>query len=418
MQKKSLQILISLFRKIDLYLLTHYPVLWSVKIHYTILIGGAFSLITGLIAFFFPISISSNLPQTEFFLGAICIYILVSIFYWVYLQSLFSLDKNYGFKSRFYEYYHTYIFFIAIIILFSPMSSIIIMDFRISSLVDDEQRLKIENNYRGNIFVKSDSRIRSSYELLYQFIDNDNELNANINVEYFNVLYDLNKVYGDRKLYNSPHDLEQSYTLGIDKKNNEFLNYITVFKHNLYRLENAIDRIKSLTSNITATLIFIMCLSSVLIVFTSTFQYFGLGLVRLGILVSCLGVAVFGGVFTFIFETFYISGNELFDLGSLITYTTLSILVFQQWWIHYKLKNLKSKSKFYIILGQYLIPLMPLTVLISIIFLDEKNFFTIQYIKKLPKIILPLLIVSLYSFLYIPHIKKVFYKLYLLPQKN
>ncbi|MCP4265987.1 MAG: hypothetical protein GY777_10495 [Candidatus Brocadiaceae bacterium] len=416
-----MRVLIGLFKKIDLYLLTHHPVLWTVRIHYVIIVGIVVSMIGVSYAFYCP-SLSSHLIEPDIFLWFLIPYFVVCIIYWIYLQSRFSLSMNYGIKSRFHEFYRTIVFLIVLIVLCSPLLSMPALQFRISSLFSDEQQHLIKSRHRKEILKKydlGDVRYTWGFFNLFYVDSNSSELRDNVGSVNFQVLDELNKIYGDRKLFGSPSDLEQSYNLGINKRSVEFVNYINVLEKNIYKIERAFNYCDSeeLVLSILCLLLYIVSTSFLILTFTSTYQYFGLKFLLLGILTSCACVAAHIIVFNVINNGVYLRG-KLSSVESSGLYIMFVLLIFQIWWIHYKLKYLKSKRTFYVLSSQYLITLIPMAIFFCFVLANEKEWYILPTDNGLERIAIFSILTFLYYFTYVPYLKGSFYKLYLLPQKD
>ncbi len=418
-----MRVLIGLFKKIDLYLLTHHPVLWVAKIHYVILVGVSVSMIGVSCAFYCP-SLSSHLIEPGFFLWFFIPYIIVCVTCWIYLQSRFSLSINYGIKSRFHEFYRTTVFLIVLIALCSPLLSMPALQFGISSLFTEEQQHQIKTRHHKKILKNYDLGDWHAWRFLYQFYVDSNswELRDNVEPINFKVLCELNKTYGDSELFGSPSDFEQSYNLGIREQSVEFANYIDVLRRNISKIEKALDYRKReiLVPSILHPLLFIVATSFLILIFTSTYQYFGLKFLLLGILTSCVCiVAHMSGFFAIVDMLPYDKTHDkLFSFETSILYSILVLLIFQIWWIHHKLNNIRSKRTFYIISSQYLITLIPMTILFCFVLADEKEWYVLFTGNDLESITIISILTFLYYFTYVPYIKGSFHKLYLLPQKN
>ena len=424
-----MQILTGLFKKIDLYLLTRFPVLWVAKIHYVILIGGTVSIAMISTATFLPISLSSNLPNPNPFFIYIptILYFIVGLVMYIYLQPKFNLGTNYGFKSRLYEFQRALIYLFVIVLLYLPFFSYgTILNFRISSLFAPQQKTEIleRQNKLAYTYNTDDKNMKQIFKN-FTYLDEKTsriKLSSDIDKTNFQELDQFNKIYGGSNLYSSQEEIIQSYYYGIEGKDNEFLNFINVLDNNIYIIHSAFSSHTEIVISIITTSISLFVLSYLILIFSSIYQYFGLKIILIGSLFNILFSLLTGGIckaythFISIIVNYYMSYSFIYIYFVYLSFIIIPIVLI--WWIHNKVRNLKFRSTFHIILAQYFIPLVPL-VMTLIIFHIVAQIANVDVVNAAQHYydILRIFIILIWYFLYVPYLKSIFYKLFLLPQK-
>ena len=155
--------------KLDHYLLTNQPWLWSQKIHLHLWFLAVINGLLGAFALVFPID-KVKIIDVELVYGLLIIPQIIYFFFWFYKHALFNVNKQFGkvfFFQPVLEYSLRYISLMLILSIgYVPCS---ILNYRISKLVTDEEMiadynaLKLAKPYHGSNYSYAHYRSLEEY---------------------------------------------------------------------------------------------------------------------------------------------------------------------------------------------------------------------------------------------------------------
>ncbi|MDJ0898142.1 MAG: hypothetical protein QNJ55_04975 [Xenococcus sp. MO_188.B8] len=122
-QQNLLQFILNpkFLRKIDRYLLLNRPFLWSTRVHYVLYYGLLINIISILLTFILiqPDQIDE---LTQFIVFFLFLFEIFTFFFWLFRQSIFNLEQDYGEQRHFFRrsFLEIIIYAFCIFIIFSP----------------------------------------------------------------------------------------------------------------------------------------------------------------------------------------------------------------------------------------------------------------------------------------------------------
>lgn len=143
-------------KKFDTYLRTNHPELWATLFHLNLYCAFLFFVLFAIIGFLFRVNIS-DIPETKD-ISTVYILLFIPATAWLIFMirqlSLFNVDKIFGYKKKFSEFYIFIIYFITFSLpLIIPYSTVSIINFRTAHIVSqNELDNDIINYYEGIMF--------------------------------------------------------------------------------------------------------------------------------------------------------------------------------------------------------------------------------------------------------------------------
>lgn len=147
-----MQFLIPTFlKRLDHYLLIHYPLLWVSKVHYVLFYSMLALSLGGLFVYFYPLTPASYLPTYEESLLVGALLVLPAAIYWIYLQVVYKVNSRH---FRFFAQAQFALYFLCFsIFTFLPFAFSAMVNEKIANLVtyeeliEDINALNIGNHY-------------------------------------------------------------------------------------------------------------------------------------------------------------------------------------------------------------------------------------------------------------------------------
>lgn len=140
-------------KRIDTFLLTHHPVLWTSKIHFALWHGLILWLLSALVGFLMPVNLHGRIDY-ELWYFLFTVIGLIVLCFWIYHYQIFNKEKNYGHKRMGDEYGNfLLVFFTVALFLMIAWPFEIIYNYRIANsytdteIIDDINTLNVNHPY-------------------------------------------------------------------------------------------------------------------------------------------------------------------------------------------------------------------------------------------------------------------------------
>lgn len=141
----------SFLKRLDHYLLIHYPLLWVSKVHYVLSYSLLALSLGGLFVYFYPLTPASYLPTYEEMLLVGALLVLPAAIYWIYLQMIYKVSATH---LRFFAHAQFALYFLCFsVFTFLPFAFSAMVNEKVANLVtykeliEDINALNIGNHY-------------------------------------------------------------------------------------------------------------------------------------------------------------------------------------------------------------------------------------------------------------------------------
>src|ERR1700741_1875919 len=144
-------------KNLDKHLLLNNPLIWISKLHYVFYFTLILWIITALVAFLIPLSLT-DLVETGLYYTFFTIIAVIFLSVWIYKNAIFNIERNYRNRNIADEYKIFFIYFLCVFLFFSfsyPFTYI--YNYRIAHAVSDEELVSDLNtlNLADAFFVRN-----------------------------------------------------------------------------------------------------------------------------------------------------------------------------------------------------------------------------------------------------------------------
>lgn len=168
-------------KNLDNYFLLHHRLLWITKVHYVLYYGLLTTLAGSALIWAYPLHTDSNLPEVGLILFISILCGLPVLAFWLYKQTLYSIEKNYGNLFPFIEQLRFGIYMVCFAVFVGiPIYFAVLVENKIANLAADEQLAKdaydlnagnpyFPSNQNGDVIWEEDKAIIKSWDEQQQF---------------------------------------------------------------------------------------------------------------------------------------------------------------------------------------------------------------------------------------------------------
>jgi len=230
-------------QQIDGYLLLHNRFLWISKIHYVLFYG---LLVAGFMAAFvgFYPTTTANLPSTGAFVSILSFVLMLPFLFWIYRQSFFSIEKEFGVKENLFEYKKIAVYLLAVFAFFAvPFMTYFMVEHKVKNVISDSELIADINqlNLYHSILNNVDNIDPSEYTTTTSFTP---YLGWGMDKMYKIGLKDNGQIQTEIRTFNARKTLENDYVRLVRKYESNF-NYVpSVFPYEAHQNINQIAQAK------------------------------------------------------------------------------------------------------------------------------------------------------------------------------